>query len=112
MAAITWQDFEKVDMRVGCIREVADYPEARKPSYRLRIDFGPEFGVKRSVAALQQGYSPAELEGRLVIAVTNFLPRQVGKHLSEVLVLAAVNADDTLRLVAPDAEVELGARIR
>ena len=112
MDQIEWADFEKVDMRVGRILEVAEYPEAHKPSYRLHIDFGPELKTKRSVAALQEAYAPEELEGRLVIAVTNFPPRQVGKHLSEVLVLAAVNADDTLRLVMPDAEVELGARIR
>ncbi len=79
MTPIEWADFEKVDMRVGRVRQVTEYPEARKPSYRLRIDFGPELGIKRTVAALGQIYKAGELEGRLVVAVTNFHPRQIRK---------------------------------
>jgi len=111
MKPISWEDFEKIDMRVGRVLEVQDYPEARKPSYRLSIDFGKPLGVRRSVAALKAQYRREELQGRLVVAVTNFPPRQVGKHRSEVLVLAAVNPDQSLRLLQPDAQVELGARI-
>jgi tRNA-binding protein len=111
MKPIGWDDFEKVEMRVGRVLEVEDYPEARKPSYRLRIDFGQPLGVRRSIAGLRAQYGREELQGRLVVAVTNFPARQVGKHRSEVLVLAAVNRDQSLRLLQPDAEVELGARI-
>lgn len=111
MKPINWEDFERVEMRVGRVLEVEDYPEARKPSYRLKIDFGPRIGVRRSVAGLKAEYEPEQLHGRLVVAVTNFRRRQVGKHLSEVLVLAAVNRDRSLRLLQPDEQVELGARI-
>lgn len=111
MKPIDWEEFERVEMRVGRVLEVEAYPEARKPSYRLQIDFGPKFGVRRSVAGLKAAYAPEQLRGRLIVAVTNFRPRQVGKHLSEVLVLAAVNPDQTLRLLQPDDQVELGARI-
>ena len=111
MKPIRWDDFEKVEMRVGRVLEVEDYPEARKPSYRLSIDFGKDMGVRRSVAGLAAEYRREELQGKLVVAVTNFPARQVGKHLSEVLVLAAVNRDQSLRLLQPDAQVERGARI-
>jgi tRNA-binding protein len=111
MKPISWDDFEKVEMRVGRVLEVEDYPEARKPSYWLRIDFGKQIGTRRSVAGLKTQYRPEQLQGRLVVAVTNFPARQVGKHQSEVLVLAAVNRDQSLRLLQPDTEVELGARI-
>ena len=111
MKPISWDDFEKVEMRVGRVLEVEDYPEARKPSYRLSIDFGKDLGIRRSVAGLAAEYGREELQGRLVVAVTNFAARQVGKHRSEVLVLAAVNRDKSLRLLEPDAQVELGARI-
>ncbi len=111
MPTITWADFEKVDMRVGRVLEARDFPEARKPSYLLTIDFGPELGVKQSSAALRDLYRKEELEGRLVVAVVNFPPKQVANHMSEVLVLAAVNRDGSMRLLQPDGEVELGARI-
>jgi tRNA-binding protein len=112
MPTIHWEDFERVEMHVGQIIEVEDFPEARKPSYLLRIDFGPIMGVKRSAAAIRARYPKEGLIGRLIIAVTNFPPKQIANHRSEVLVLAAVNPDDTLRLLQPDGEVELGARIR
>ena len=111
MKPISWEDFEKVEMRVGRVLEVEDCPEARKPSYRLKIDFVKQLGTRRSVAGLKAQYRPQDLHGRLVVAVTNFPARQVGKHQSEVLVLAAMNRDQSLRLLQPDAEVELGARI-
>lgn len=112
MAQISWQDFERVDMRVGEVLGVEEYPQARKPSYVLSIDFGPQIGRKQSIAALASAYTPEELVGRQVVAVVNFPVKQIGVRRSEVLVLAAVNPGGSLRLIEPDAPVELGARIR
>jgi tRNA-binding protein len=109
---IEYADFEKVHMHVGEIVEVHDFPEARAPSYRLRIDFGKPLGEKQSVAAIKHHYEASELVGRQIVAVTNFPAKQIGHHLSEVLVLAAVVAEDRLRLLQPDSPVELGSRIR
>ncbi|MEA2138553.1 MAG: tRNA-binding protein, partial [Solirubrobacteraceae bacterium] len=89
---IEWADFEKVDMRVGRIVAVEDFPEARKPAWKLRIDFGPLLGEKRSSAQITN-YAREQLEGRLVVAVVNFPPRQIGPVRSEVLVLGAVAGD-------------------
>jgi tRNA-binding protein len=112
MQRITWEEFEKVEMRVGRVIEVQDFPEARNPSYLLTIDFGPRFGAKRSAAAIRDLYAKEELEGRLVVAVVNFPPKQIANHISHALVLAGVNQDGSMRLLRPDAEVELGARVR
>ena len=112
MGQIQWADFEKVDIRVGRVLEVEDFPEARNPSYLLRIDFGPELGVKRSAAAIRDLYAKEEISNRLVVAVVNFPPKQIATHISEVLVLAGVNPDGSMRLLQPDAEVQLGARVR
>lgn len=112
MAAIEWQDFERVDMRVGRVLHVDDFEKARNPSYLLQIDFGPEVGSKQSAAAIRDLYSKDELEGRLVVAVVNFPPKQIANHISEVLVLAGVNPDGSMRLLQPDDDVELGARVR
>lgn len=109
---IQWQDFDKVDMRVGRVIKVEPFSEARKPSYLLAVDFGEQIGVRRSAAALASDYSINELQGRLVVAVTNFPAKQIAHHMSEVLVLAAAAADGTLQLLQPDGETELGARIR
>jgi tRNA-binding protein len=105
---ITFDDFLKVDMRVGRVTAVDDFPEARKPAWKLTIDFGPEIGVKRSSAQITN-YSREELEGTLVVAVVNFPARQIGPFLSEVLVLGAM-ADEVI-LLRPDAEVAPGRRI-
>ncbi|HLE55142.1 MAG TPA: tRNA-binding protein [Thermoplasmata archaeon] len=110
MPTITLEDFAKVDMRVGKVIDVQDFPEARKPSYKLTIDFG-SFGVRRSSAAIRPWYTKEELLGRHVVAVTNFPPRQVGPFLSEVLCLGAVQSDDRVVLLRPDLEGEPGARI-
>jgi tRNA-binding protein len=110
MATISPTEFQKVEMRVGKIVEVADFPEARNPSYKLRIDFGP-FGIKTSSAAVQPWYAKADLLGRHVVAVTNFPPRQIGPFMSEVLCLGAVQSDRRVVLLRPDVEEELGARI-
>lgn len=112
MAQISWEDFERVDMRVGRVLEVSEFPEARNPSYLLTIDFGPEIGIRQSSAAVADLYTHAELQGRLVVAVVNFPSKQIAVHMSEALVLAGVNADGSMRLLQPDAEVELGARVR
>ncbi len=110
MSTIGIEDFRRVEMRVGRIVEALDFPEARNPSYRLTIDFGP-FGVKRSSAAIQPWYAKEELVGREVVAVTNFPSRQIGPFMSEVLCLGSVQADGRVILLRPDQEGELGARI-
>ena len=107
---IEFDDFLKVDMRVGRIIEVEDFPEARKPAWKLRIDFGEEIGVKRSSAQITN-YAREQLEGRLVVAVVNFPPRQIGPVRSEVLTLGASNEAGEIILLGPDSEVPLGARI-
>lgn len=99
----------KVDVRVGRIVEVAGFPEARRPAWKLRIDFGPEIGVKRSSAQITN-YAVQELEGRLVLAVVNFPPRQIGPFVSEVLTLGTYR-DDTVLLVDPDVAAEPGDRL-
>ena len=112
MGQIQWADFELVEMRVGRVLEVEDFPEAHNPSYLLRIDFGPEVGIKRSAAAIRDLYTKEEISNRLVVAVVNFPPKQIATHISEVLVLAGVNPDGSMRLLQPDDEVQLGARVR
>ena len=109
MPTITWPDFEKVEMRVGRVVAVDDFPEARKAAYKLTVDFGPH-GVKRSSAQVTN-YRKEELLGRLVVAVTNFPPKRIGPFMSEVLVLGAINADDSVILLKPDDGAELGSRI-
>jgi len=107
---IEWEDFAKVDMRVGRIVAVEDFPEARKPAWKLRIDFGPQIGEKRSSAQITN-YTREQLEGRLVVAVVNFPPRQIGPVRSEVLVLGAVADDHPVLLLEPDAGSQPGDRI-
>jgi tRNA-binding protein len=109
---ISRDEFDKVEMRVGRVLGVDEFPEAHQPSYLLTIDFGPEVGVRRSSAAIEQLYEPHELKGKLVVAVTNFPPKQIANRMSDVLVLAAVNADGSMRLLQPDGNVDLGARVR
>jgi tRNA-binding protein len=106
---ITFDDFAKVDVRVGRVVEVEDFPEARKPAWKLRIDFGPGIGVKRSSAQITN-YSREELEGRLVLAVVNFPPRQIGPIRSEVLTLGTYR-DDLVLLVDPGADAQPGDRL-
>ncbi len=107
---IGWSDFEKVDMRVGRIVAVEDFPQARKPAWKLRIDFGAEIGEKRSSAQITN-YAREELEGRLVVAVVNFPARQVGPVRSEVLVLGAVSPEHPVLLLEPDAGAQPGDRV-
>jgi tRNA-binding protein len=107
---LDWEDFEQVDMRVGRIVAVEAFPEARKPAWKLRIDFGAQIGEKRSSAQITN-YAREELEGRLVVAVVNFPPRQIGPVRSEVLVLGAVADDHPVLLLEPDAGAQPGDRI-
>jgi tRNA-binding protein len=111
MVQITYDDFAKVDIRVGRIVEVNDFPQARKPAYKLRIDFGPELGVKTSSAQITKYYQAGELQGRLVLAVVNFPPRQIANYFSEVLTLGVILAEGDIVLVQPDRDVALGTRI-
>ena len=104
---ITWEQFEAVDMRVGRILEVEDFPEARVPAWKLRIDFGPEVGQKRSSAQITH-YTREDLENRLIVAVVNFPPRQIGSFRSEVLVLGALDDAKGVVLLRPDDDVAPG----
>ena len=110
MDLITWDDFAKIDIRVGRIVRVEDFPQARKPAYRLQIDFG-ELGIKRSSAQITKHYRREELVGRLVLAVTNFPPRQIANYFSEVLTLGVVQGEGDIVLIGPDREVPLGGKI-
>jgi tRNA-binding protein len=103
-------DFERVDMRVGRVLEAEPFPEARKPAYKLRIDFGP-LGIRRSSAQLTTHYTPDKLRGKLVIAVLNFPPRQIGPVRSEVLVLGVPDPDGAVVLLEPSLDVPLGGRV-
>ena len=107
---IEFDDFLKVDMRVGRVLAVEEFPEARKPAWKLTIDFGDEIGTKRSSAQITN-YAREELEGRLVVAVVNFPPRQIGPMRSEVLCLGASDEEGRIILLAPDTDVPLGSRI-
>lgn len=111
---ITWEDFEKVDIRVGKIVEVEDFPEAHKPAYKLKIDFGPEIGIKQSSVQAPGAHTKEELAGSLVCCVVNFPPKQVGKFKSEVLTLGFKNnAGDGWVLIEPKkGSVELGSKLQ
>ena len=107
---IGFDDFLAVDVRVGRVARVEDFPEARKPAWKLFIDFGPELGEKRSSAQVKN-YTREELEGRLVLAVVNFPPRQIGPFMSEVLTLGVPDGEGNVILLRPDSEVPLGGRM-
>ena len=109
-AQITYDDFARVDIRAGRIVRAEPFPEARKPAIKLWVDFG-EIGVKRSSAQITAHYSPDALVGRMVLAVVNFPPRQIGPVLSEVLVLGLSDAEGRVVLIGPDQDVPLGARM-
>lgn len=111
MSEIAFDDFLKVDIRVGKIVEAKSFPEARKPAYKLKIDFGGDIGVKSSSAQITVHYDLNELVGREVIAVVNFPPRQIGPFMSEVLTLGVPDQDGNVVLLAPTKDVPIGARM-
>jgi tRNA-binding protein len=108
---ITYDEFEKVDIRVGRIIRAEPFPEARKPAIRLWVDFGPEIGEKRSSAQLTRHYTPEGLVGRQVLAVVNFPPRQIGPVMSEVLVLGVPDEEGQVVLIGPGHDVPLGGKL-
>ena len=108
---IAFSDFERVDIRVGTITDAQPFPQARKPAYKLTIDFGPEIGVKRSSAQLTVHYRTDQLIGRQVCAVVNFPPRQIGPFISEVLTLGMPDGDDAVVLIRPDFKVPNGGKL-
>ena len=110
-ATIAFDDFLKVDIRVGTVVEALPFPEARKPAFRLVIDFGPVIGMKRSSAQITEHYAPEQLIGMQVAAVVNFPPRQIGKMMSEVLTLGFPDAEGKVVLVSPSAPVPNGGRL-
>jgi len=111
MTQASIEDFLKLDIRVGRVVAAEPFPEARKPAYRLQIDFGAEIGHRRSSAQITDRYDPETLVGRLVLAVVNFPPRRIGPFLSEVLTLGVTDADGAVVLVAPDQDAPPGARL-
>lgn len=108
---ITYDDFQKVDIRVGRILDAVDFPEARKPAYKLTIDFGPEVGVKKSSVQIIENYSKSDLINKQVIAVVNFPPKQIGPFVSEVLTLGLPDENGKVVLVIPTKEIPLGGRL-
>lgn len=109
--SITYSDFEVVDIRVGTIIEADDFPQARKPAYKLKIDFGSEIGVKRSSAQITEHYSKQDLIGRQVLGVVNFPPKQIGPFISECLTLGLADNNNNVVLVQPEREVPIGGKL-
>jgi len=111
MTSIAYEEFERVDIRVGTIVAVDSFPEARKPAFKLKVDFGAPIGIKRSSAQLTDHYAPQELIGRQVAAVVNFPPRQIGPFMSEVLVLGFPDAAGAVVLIGPERSVPNGGKL-
>jgi tRNA-binding protein len=111
MDYINWQDFERFDIRVGTIMEVADFAEARKPAYKIKVDLGPELGIKNSSAQLTVNYSKEILLGKQVICVVNFKPKQIAGYLSEILITGFPDANQQVILAQPAAPVPNGSRL-
>jgi len=108
---ISFDDFLKVDVRVGKVVEAEEFPEARKPAYKMRIDFGSEIGIKKTSAQITKHYTPESLVGKLVMAVVNFPPRQIGPVRSEVLTLGVPDEEGEVVLLTPDKDVPIGGRL-
>jgi tRNA-binding protein len=112
MDQISYDDFAKIDIRVGRILQADEFPQAKKPAYKLRIDFGPAIGVKNSSAQITKYYRPNDLVGKLVLGVVNFPPRQIATFFSEVLTLGVILGEGDICLVHPDRDVPLGTPLR
>lgn len=110
-APISYAEFDKIDIRVGRIVDVQDFPDARKPAYKLKIDFGPAIGIRKSSAQVTKHYSKADLHERLVVAVVNFPPKQIGPYMSEVLTLGVPDPDGSVVLLVPERDVPIGGRM-
>jgi len=108
---ITWTEFEKVEMRVGTILEVNDFPEAKKPAYQITIDFGSNIGIRKTSAQITKRYQKEDLINRQLVAVVNFPKKQIGKFMSECLVLGAMGEEGDVILLSPDFKIENGLRI-
>jgi tRNA-binding protein len=108
---LSYTEFDRVDIRVGRIVEVTDFPEARKPAFKLRIDFGPVIGIRRSSAQVTKYYSKADLLNRLVVGVVNFPPKQIGRFMSEVLTLGVPDEEGAVVLLTPERDVPIGGRM-
>lgn len=111
METITWADFAKVELRVGTVIEVQDFPEARKPAYIILVDFGPEIGLKKSSAQITALYQKEDLVGRQVIGVVNFPPKQIGPHRSECLITGFADVDGAVVLAMPERPVANGSKL-
>ncbi len=111
MNLIEWDEFSKVELRVGRVVEAREFPEARKPAYILHVDFGPEIGIKKSSAQITRLYTPEDLVGKLVVGVVNFPPRQIGPIRSECLITGFHNEDGDVALCVPDRSVPLGTKL-
>jgi len=107
----TIEDFQKLDIRIGKVIEVEDFPEARNPSYKLTIDFGAELGIKKSSVQIVKNYKKEELNGKLVLCVVNFPPRRIGPFMSDVLTLGVPGADNECILIEPERDVPIGRRL-
>ncbi len=108
---LTWAEFERVEMRIGTILEANDFPEARKPAYQLTIDFGSEIGIRKTSAQITKRYEKSDLVGRQIVSVVNFPKKQIGKFMSECLVLGAVGEEGDVILLSTDFKVENGLRV-
>jgi tRNA-binding protein len=108
---ISWSDFEKIDIRVGTVIEAKEFPRAKKPAYQLSIDFGPELGIKRSSAQITKFYEVASLQGRQVVAVVNFPPKNIAGFVSECLVLGVYDENNDVVLLTPGHDVKNGSKV-
>ena len=111
MEQITWDDFSRIELRVGTIIEAKEFPEARKPAYKLKVDFGPDIGIKKSSAQITDLYTTDELIGKQVVGVVNFPPRQIGPFMSECLVTGFYRDDNAVVLAVPERKVANGAKL-
>ncbi|WP_029912356.1 tRNA-binding protein [Pelobacter seleniigenes] len=111
MKEISWQDFDQVELRVGTIVEVEDFPEARTPAYKIKVDFGPTIGIKKSSAQITDLYSKEDLKGRQIVGVVNFPPKQIGPFRSECLITGFYQEDRSVVLAVPERKVTNGAKL-